>query len=408
MHHSRKLFALSLLFSSLILFNPHTLLAQSNESPIIALSNNNIYAVSPIDGEAHLLLERSATKDEALANADIGVDLYFSPISPDNTKFAYTAPLYEVLDPAFESKLADIANISPTDLTLVDIATGELTPITDQAAHITDAIEHDKLTTFNDMTWSIDGQRLYFVSHQQSMHNRVPQTTIEYYDVEAGTRQVLTKVQSQGNVMHLYSVEQGIVLMDGDINRGSFTFTLYNPDGEVINSFDFNLSQTMDCPNGLTFGINPVLSNNAYHYGYYTLDTGHPIPTLLDVETGNSTPLDYTQLPAFMSHTNRETSLRVVYTNMCYVDESDVWTVTDAEGLHMTSMPLTDLSSTFRMALSPQGETIAYIKPTERPFYEPSPIVVMDENGSHELDFEATEIIWGATDFTFAPIIYRG
>jgi hypothetical protein len=409
MHHSRRLLALSLLFSSLILFNPHTLLAQSDENPIIALSNNNIYAVSPSDGQARLLVERSATKDEALyeISTSIGKSLLLSAISPDNTKFAYAAPLYELLDPAFESKLPDILKAHPNDLTLVDIATGELTPITDQANNLSDAVEHDKLIRFGDMTWSLDSKRLYFVSYQKSMHNRVPQTTIEYYDLEVGERRPFAKIDSQDDVAGLYIVKEGILVVHGYRNAGDFTFTLYDPEGEILKETRMAIGGMMDCTNSNMINMNPVYSEESYYFGYFSPEMDYS-PAMFDAASGESIPLDDTMLPSLISHADPENSLRIVYANMCYEDDRDIWVATNTKNVEVSWISLSGIDQTFEMALSPDGQTVAMIKPTERGYYDSAPIVVIDSNGSRELNFNANQIIWGATDFTFAPIIYRG
>lgn len=407
--HLHKRLALITLSLSLIALTPSDLFAIGEEAPIIAMAGTNIYAVSPVDGEARLLVERSPEQDEALNDASMGMGLSLSQISPDNTKFAYTAPLYEVLDPAFDSKREDIADIRPVDLTLVDIATGEQTPITNQGDNLAEAVAQDKLTTFTDIIWSADGQRLYFVANRLSMRNRAPQRTIEFYDVASGEKGVLVQLNPRVQLVGIYAASQGVVLLDGAQNQSDYTFTLYAPDGSIINAVDMELFGTIDCTNGAMFDLNPVFKKDDYHYGYYGFEDGEAIPTLLDVASGDSFPLDVSQFPSFMSHANHSDSLRVVHANLCYyADAGEPWVVTDAEGVEVTSMPLNDINGTYEMAISPAGQSIAYIYPYDREFREPGAIIVMDAQGTRELDFKANQIRWGAIDFTFAPYISRG
>src|SRR6187549_437109 len=129
MRFARALFALSTFLLSFGLIRPHALLAQqtSAEAPIIAVVENDIYAVSPRDGSARLLVGRSGVPAAGLKAIGVYDYVTLSAISPDNTKIAYTAPVYEQTDPAFDEQRRDIGRINPKDITLVDIASGEQT-----------------------------------------------------------------------------------------------------------------------------------------------------------------------------------------------------------------------------------------------------------------------------------------
>jgi len=399
--------ALSALFMSLVLLSPHDLMAIDEQPPIIAVANNNIYAVSPLDGDARLLVERPAEKEQALQDIGVPRSLDLSRMSPDNTKFAYTAPLYEMLDPVFEDQTwPDFQGVRLRDLTLVDIASGQLTPITHQGDNLAEMVESDTLSVFKDLTWSVDGQRLYFMSAVVSMRNRVPQQMIEYYDLQAGERRVLVKLNPQANILGIYAVSQGLVLIDGSYFEGDFEFTLYGHDGSILNSLEMPLEGVMQCSNPMMFERNPVFVQDDYFYGYYTLDLGPA--ALLDVASGDTIPLEGELVPAFMSHTHTKTSLRVVGTNLCQLRDGDQWTVTDAEGHFLYSIELKYIDSESQMALSPDGESLAYLKYKSWDVFTPVPIIVTTPEGSHELDFAADEILWGAVDYTFVSVFDVG
>ena len=406
---SRKLFALSSLLLSLVCLYPHDLLAVDEEAPIIALANNNIYAVSPVDGDARVLVERDPVKDTALNAAHIGPRISLISLSPDSTKFIYSAPLYEVLDPVFEPKRDKIATIRPEELILVDIETGEQTLITNQAASLAEAVEKDSLTVYSDPTWSIDGERLYFFSIVRPMHrNRVQRKALEYYDVITGERGVIAKISSETSIRGLYSLPQGVLLVSGIQNRAEFTYTLYMDDGTILNTGDMTILDTMDCTNGPVFSMNPMLHDYNYSFGYYSFEETQPLATLLDVSTGNSTVMEPETYVGLVSQANPHESLRLLFTQACYYNEfSDRWVATDAEGHYIESMAFPGVESVYELAISPDGQSIARLQPTGD-YLEPDPIIVMDVNGEHELDFKANKIMWGATAFTFDRAIYRG
>jgi len=284
MRVSRKPLALSALVLSLILLNQRDVLAQAarNDAPIIAVANNNIYAVSPEDDEARLLVERDPEKDKLISGNYGGAAITLSSISPDNTKFAYTTPLHEMLDPEFEDRQRDI--------TLVDIARGHLTPFTNQEANLAELIESDTISVFEDLTWSVDVQRLYFMTTVKSLRNRVSQQMIEYYDLQAGERRLLVKLNPQANILGLYVVSQGLMLVDGSYFEGDFEFALYDAAGRKVNSLEMPLDGTMQCSNPTIYNRNPVFMQDDYYYGYYTLDLGPA--ALLDVASGDSIPLE--------------------------------------------------------------------------------------------------------------------
>jgi hypothetical protein len=110
-----------------------------------------------------------------------------------------------------------------------------------------------------------------------------------------------------------------------------------------------------------------------------------------------------------MSHTNPDESLRLVFEGSCDYDEVEMWKVTDPQGNHIEStyILLDGNRDLFELTLSPDGQTVAMLNP-EGDFYDPDPIIIMDANSRRELDFKANQILWGATDFTFAPVKYRG
>lgn len=400
---ARKHLALLALLVGFVLLNPHLLQAVDEEHPIIARVHNDIYAVSPSDGSARLLVERDDEKDALISGTYGGSAITLFPISPDNTKFAYTTPLHEMLDPEFEDQQADIANLQPRDITIVDIASGSLTPITNQGPRLAELVESDTISTFDNLTWSVDGQRLYFLTTVKSLRNRVPQLMIEYYDLQTGEQQTLVTLNPQASIMGLHAVSEGLVVVDATVFEGDFKFTLYGPDGSEINALAMPLDGTMQCSNPTIYSRNPMFMQDDYYYGYYTLDLGPA--ALLDVASGESIPLEGSFVPAVISHTHRDTSLRVVGANLCSLMDGDAWIVTDAAG-DFTSIELNyiEANDDLEIALSPDGQSIAYRKYETYTPLSLMAIMVATVDGTRELDFEATQILWGAVDFTFAQV----
>jgi hypothetical protein len=108
-----------------------------------------------------------------------------------------------------------------------------------------------------------------------------------------------------------------------------------------------------------------------------------------------------------VSHTHSPTSLRVVLTDP-YGSDNIVWTVTDPLGNPDPSVSLRNVVFQSEFALSPDGQSIAYLTMTADREPIPVPITVIDETGSHELDFKATEIRWGAIDYAFTEVPPQG
>jgi hypothetical protein len=337
--------------------------------------------------------------------------LELSPISPDNTKFAYTTPLYEVLDEAYEDRRSELANLRPRELFIVDIVSAKITPITDYAAHFAEAVKSDKIVNISDLTWSVDGKRLYFLSSVLSARNRVPQKSIEYYDLASNETRIMVKLNSQVDVVGLYAMAEGLLLLDGAQNQGQYAFTLYDTNGEIINSTDMELMGAQDCTNGLMFGMNPVVSSDDYFYGFYAFQPEPYLesPSLLDVASNTETVVEGEAFPALMSHANPDESLRLVFEGSCDYDEAELWKVTDPQGNHIEStyILLDGNRDLFELTLSPDGQTVAMLNP-KGDFYDPDPIIIMDANSRRELNFAANQILWGATDFTFSSVKYRG
>jgi hypothetical protein len=372
------------------------------EAPIIALSNNNIYAVSPIDGEARVLGERDAEQDARLNEMFVSPTLALSPISPDQTSFAYIAPLYEVLDPAFAADAPQIVSMRPTDITVVDIASGTQTPITNQGATFAESIAQHNLSVHSNLTWSQDGRRLYFLTTTLSLRNRLPEYLIEYYDLDSGQREVFVHLTSQTRFMGLYAVSEGLVMLTRKDDNIAFEFTLYDPDGTVLNVVEQDLPDWLGVTNGTMLLMNPVFQG----YGYYSEDSTGLVPSLLDIATGESRVLGLYVYPAFVSHANPDESLRVVLLDASG-SEDTLWVVVDSDGIGIPSLSLSLKGVVFQseIALSPDGDRIAFLKPGGIPYEAPVPIMVMDEEGVRELDFAANQIQWGVIDYAFSSAV---
>lgn len=419
-----RILAITTVLLGLIVLTPRDLLAIGEEFPIVALSDNNIYFVSPEDGETRLIVERDAEKDALLKEIYAGAELQLGPMSPYNTHFAYTEPLYEMLDSAYEDKRVEIANLRPRELFLVDMATGEITAITHQGENFADAVKNDALINISNLTWSIDNQRLYFLASKRSLRNRVPQNTIEYYDMASGEVRVLASLNSQIEVVGLYPLFTDLLLLDGAQNQGSYTFTQYDSEGTVVNTVDMELTGSMDCTNGLMFDMNPVFDANIidYYYGYYVFkeDTGEMLPSMLNVRSNNSTSLDESFFPAIISQINPLQSLRLVLTKPCDYSEDEKWALADISGEVIEGARFTDVYYSYELSISPDGQSVAMLngdtiriidvnsETTSTEEIGGKSITFLEDNATRELDFSATQLMWGAMNFTFAQARYHG
>lgn len=374
--------------------------AAQTDTPIVAVSNNSLYAVSPTDGSVRLLVERSAEADEALRGIRVNPTLRLSALSPDHSSIAYIAPIDEILEPLYRNQLQQITQIQPNDIYLVDIAKGEQTAVTKQAENLAQASANGMFRVHDYPTWSYDGQRLYYEVETRYLIEQPPTHTIEYYDVATGETETLATLPRNPIIVGLYAVPEGLLALNVLSNSGLFEFTLYGPDGETLHQMQTTITDYLGYTNNTMIRMNPIQSDGSYGFGLFGFETGDAVPGIIDLLTGENMPLDDALLPAFISRANPETSLRVALANFL-PEDGPTWMVTDPAGEIVTALPIESIAGMYRIALSPDGQAVAYSNL--------GTIFIEDANGIREFELaDVNDIEWGPVDFAFAPIIYRG
>ncbi len=338
--------------------------AQDAVAPIIAMADGKFYAVSPEDGSARLLADPAANQQE------IG---WFrkGSLSPDGKSLVYISRSPYDTDPKdFKSTL----NV----VTIVDSTTKITTPsggIFDLPAGKN---EHFELTM---ATWSSDGQRIYyFRSTISSVVTTASKPTLfAYYDLANDKHELVARLDPKNLLDNLQAVPDGMVMRwYAPGFTSTTTLNLYDLKNRLVKQVE------MDIPY-----LYSLRHKDALYYAQLK-DFGD-IDFVVNASTGEKQIFKAGYYPAEQSMMNGDKSMHVFSTqsdiNTYYVYGADYHT-------YITSI---DNTSGLSYAISPDGQSLAYIIYDQGPT---APIQIMNMNGNvRKLDFEAAQILWGATEF---------
>lgn len=399
----RVLYGLSFLFITLGFFGVVNAAQTTADAPIIARVGSGLYAVSPISGEARLLDEVSPDLDALLQTNYAGYGIRLDSLSPDNTLLAYTTALGDLLNPDYADVQKPLAQRAPNDVYVVDVVNGERRAVTSQASTFAEVVGEGVVENYHDLTWSLDGSRLYFVAEGRPWDNRPTTRSLYYYDVAAGTTHEVgdllrPPLTADNQFIGLYPVREGIAALHALDYNGNFRFVVFGEDDRIINQFDIQLMGIQDV-NAWMFDYNPIHTGDKHMFGYFTIGSDGPLPSVLDLPSGSSEAVSPSGHVTVVSHAAPSSSLRIVLESLLVGDVP--WVVADKDGNHL--MTLDTVVYGKDAAIAPDGATMAYLGARGKTGV-PRDILIFDGSESRSLGFAANEILWGAVEYSFADM----
>lgn len=390
-----------LLFVVLVTLLGTTRLGQAQDTslvPIIALTpENDLYAVSPADGSATLLLDRDPEQDALLEANGRLADLVLGQVSPGGDYVAYSAPLYEILDPFYSNQQDDLLRLLPRDIYLLNIETGEQTPVTDLAETLPNAVTQGSVPLYRTFFWSAAGDRLYYTNARPRSTDQEAQFTLDYFDPASGETGTLTQLDP--NVSYFYPLQIGVMtiaLTLGEPIDDMMDITIYGEDGSILEQYEF--------PNPALDLLYPIDFDPFEYEGREAIafmdiagddDTIH----LLYPETGEFTPIPLYPTPALTSRTQDEGLYASVIglSDRLSTATTYRWYVVEADG--MGNYPVfAARGQVTQVVPAPDGSAIAYIDPLT------DEITLVNREEARGLSFEAAAIAWGAPLYTVVNI----
>ena len=242
-----------------------------NQPPIIAMRENKLYSVSPVDGAATVIVAPAA--DEAFTW------LEDNDVSRDRKWLAYV----------IEKRIAEMNNIS-SNLFLMNLETGKVDVIKPSGGVFDRPLPATHLTTMNLPTWSYDGSRLYYVLSEIDTRGTgaVLSELLTYYDIAQGEHHLVGRLDPKNILEGLWAVESGVIVRS--FKRGSDVadVTLYAPDNSIIKQIE-----------GISVMPTPVAYEGQTYYAELSIE--QEVVKLTNVVTGEIRDMTGIAYPAAAS-----------------------------------------------------------------------------------------------------------
>jgi hypothetical protein len=328
------------------------------EIPIIAQAGNKLYAVSPADGTAAVLV---APRSQQVAIRTINA----YALSPDGQYLAY------VLE-----RRGEKTSVVTSDLYLLNLVTGNSTIVVPSGGVFDRSIPATYYFQMVYPSWTLDGSRLYYAHRilDVKKQNAVVELQLVYYDVVKNQHHLVARLDPERILENVWVTKVGVVVRQ--MTRGS---------EEVdVKLYAFNNSAGKRVV-GVSSLPNTVEVDGQMYYS--EIDYTGAIIRLANVETGEERDVAAQSFLAWRSLLAGGKSLRI------YADYGH-----DGTHLHVydgDKKLIQDLVSGqgFQQAIAPDGKTLAFVDG------QSGNIQLIDETGAvHELPFEAESIVWGAQE----------
>lgn len=328
------------------------------EAPIIAQAGNKLYAVSPADGTATVLV---APRSQQVAIRTINANA----LSPDGHHLAY------VLE-----RRGEKTTVVTSDLYLLNLVTGNSTIVVPSGGVFDRSIPATYYVQMVYPSWTPDGTRLYYARRMLDVkkQNAVVELQLAYYDVAENQHHLVARLDPERILENVWATKVGVVVRQMTWGSEEVDVKWY--------AFDNSAGKRVV---GVSSLPNTVEVDGQMYYS--EIDYTGAIIRLASVETGEERDVIAQSFLAWRSFQAGEKSLRI------YDDYRH-----DGTHLHVYDADkrlVKDLVSGqgFQEAIAPGGQSLAFIDGRV------GNIQVMDETGAvHELPFKAESIVWGAQE----------
>lgn len=328
------------------------------DAPIIAQAGNKLYAVSPVDGTATVLV---APRSQQVAIRPINANA----LSPDGQHLAY------VLE-----RRGEKTSVVTSDLYLLNLTTGNSVIVVPSGGVFDRSIPATYYVQMVYPSWTVDGSRLYYARRILDLkkQNAVVELQLAYYDVAENQHHLVARLDPERILENVWATKIGVVVRQMTWGSEEVDVKLYGFD----NSAGKRVVGVSSLPNTVE------VDGQMY---YSEIDYTGAIIRLASVETGDERGVTAQSFLAWRSLQAGGKSLRV------YADYGH-----DGTHLHVYDADkklIKDLVSGqgFQQAIAPDGKSLAFVDG------QAGNIQVMDETGTiHELPFEAQSVVWGAQE----------
>jgi len=333
---------------------------KADQTPIIALANNKLYAVLPVDGSATVLVEPPA-RQTFFMDA-------FASLSPDGSRFVY----------ATQTDPEDL-NGYVVSLFVLDVKTGKAEVFQPSGTVFDKPAQHGYHFRVDYPTWSVGGTRLYYLRSEVDDvgHGKKALVQLAYLDMATGIHKLVARLDPKKYVQNLMAIEDGIIVhFSGDLGADQ-PVRLYGLDNRVMNE-------------------NTIA--NLYPYAmrfegqdYYGMgDPWGGVSTVINIKTGEKRFLGDGFFPAGHSRLAGDTSLMVVHS----INTDSWYRVFRPDNTRLPK--IIEERYGVNYTLAPDGQSVAYL------LYDASqtaPIRILESDGTErELPFIAAKIYWSATE----------
>lgn len=360
----RKLFVLLPLLLLPLVTQAHK--ADSHQPPIIALSNNKLYAVSPVDGSATVLVEPPDGESLFMNN--------FGYLSPDGTHMVYAT----ATDP--ESMGGLVVRVY-----LLSLATGESTSFVPSGGVFDVQPRPPNTIRLDYPTWSVDGSRLYYLRSEVNgrEYGKMVNVQLAYFDFATQTHKLVARLDPTEYVLNLMAVEAGIIVNVFTGLGQPAQLTFYGLDNRLISE-----AEIADIyPFALRY-------DDFAPHDYYAVgapDGGIAILWRVEEPTVGQRSSEAAFYPASRS---RSAGARSLHIFRVIQDSGESYRIYNPHNNAIIAQLA--IVSGVNHAISPDGQSIAYLHNQNG---WNAPIRIIDSHAEvRELAFVAEEIWWGAEE----------
>jgi hypothetical protein len=367
--------------------------AQTEQSPIIALTEGAIYALDTETGESQMLVP-------APSAYRFMREILYQPItvfsqnwlSPDGQFLAY-AMTY----PSYPAQEISEASEFTQRLFLLDLE--------NRSFPISLNLDASLNYSVKSVAWSQDSALLYVLI--LGGKREAPQWSLILIERGNWAQQISIPLDplAYATGRSIFATENAVVVMDKGLQTPSNQFRLFNNAGEEIQDFIVDWTISPDVNLYLNTPFTPLLIEEQTTYGFVDMN-GNYLLYQADFSTGEISEAEF-GYPAMLSRSAIDTSLRLFpffytgdSTRLLIFDRADTY-MGEIGSLSVYAYPMSSESIGSTFALSPDWQQLAYLQDNQ---------LMLWENGeSRSLDFTATIIVWASPIYMpFSPDYFRG